>query len=136
MGWIKKIHDNAKKNVEFTEKLMRTPIAVSGLPLMQAMDKAVVYAIEKGTEEYVYEGKKQGYAEASDEYEKKLLEQANKFTKERDAFIKERDEYESLLDKFDKRICELQEKVNKSQQEVVLLNELLLKERELRKLSE
>ena len=45
-------------------------------------------------------------------------------------------EFETQLESIDKKISELQDKVDKSQQEIVLLNELLLKERELRKLSE
>ena len=50
--------------------------------------------------------------------------------------MKERDEYEALLDDYDKLIQKLQRKNEKSQQEIALLNELLLKERELRKISE
>ena len=137
MGWLKNLHDNTKKSMELTEKMMTTtPIAVAGLPLMHAMDKAVVKAIEKETEDYVYEGKKQGYAEASDEYEKKLLEQADSFLQQKKDFMKERDEYEALLDDYDKVIQKSQRKNEKSQQEIALLNELLLKERELRKISE
>ena len=81
-----------------------------------------------------YDGKKEGYVEASYEYEKKLIEQANKFTNEKDTFQRERDEYEALLSEFDKEIQALQEKNNKSQKEVELLNQLLLKERELKQL--
>lgn len=134
MGLLKRIHENAKAGADAP---INPLIADGGAQIASSLLlKTTAKILDRATEDYVFEGKKQGYAEASDVYEKKLLEQANMFTKEKDAFTKERDEYEDLLDKFDKRICELQEKVNKSQQEVVLLNELLLKERELRKLSE
>lgn len=136
MGWLKKMHDSLEKNANDTnEFIKRVPyIAVCNLPLSAMIDEALAKVIERGTEDYVLEGKKQGYAEASDEYERKLLNLADKFTKEKDAFQKERNEYEDLLDEFDKKIQELQEKNNKSQQEIELLNQLLLKERELKKL--
>lgn len=134
MGLLKRIHENAKSAADAP---INPIISDGGAQITSRLfAKATAKALDRATEDYVFEGKKQGYAEASDVYEKKLLEQANKFTKEKDAFKKERDEYEALLDKFDKRICELQEKADKSQQEIELLNELLLKERELRKLSE
>lgn len=52
--------------------------------------------IDHETKPYVYEGKKQGYAEASDEYEKKLLDQAEEFIKQKKDFQKERDAYEAV----------------------------------------
>lgn len=83
-----------------------------------------------------YDGKIDGYSEASDEYEKKLLDQADKFTKEKNTFQSERDEYERLLDEYEKIIKKLQEKANKSEKDIKFLNALLIKERELKKLRE
>ena len=45
-----------------------------------------------------YDGKKEGYEEASAEYEHKLIEQADLFLKQTRVFEEERDEYEKLLD--------------------------------------
>lgn len=82
-----------------------------------------------------YDGKKQGYAEASDKYEKKLLHQAEEFLKQKKDFQRERDEYEALLDEYEKEIDMLNEKVNKTEREKEYLLQLMQKERELRKLS-
>ena len=76
--------------------------------------------IDHETKPYVYEGKKQGYAEASDEYEKKLLTQAEEFIKQKKDFQMERDAYEALLDEYEI--------------EIEYLYQLMLKERELKKL--
>ena len=81
-----------------------------------------------------YDGKVEGYEEASDEYEKKLLEQADLFIQQKKDFLKEREEYESLLDEYDKKISELQIYANKTQTEKDLLQKLLIKERELKNL--
>lgn len=55
-----------------------------------------------------YEGMRQGYAEASDEYEGKMRMQAEEFIKQQKDFQKERDEYESLLDKYEEYIEKLE----------------------------
>ena len=82
-----------------------------------------------------YDGKKEGYVEASDEYEKKLLAQADEFLKQTKDFERERDEYEVLLDAYEREIEELENKVNRTQSENDLLQQLLLKERSLRRLA-
>lgn len=82
-----------------------------------------------------YDGKEEGYIEASDEYEKKLLAQADEFLKQTKDFIREREEYEALLDAYEKEIDELERKVNRSQVENALLQQLLLKERSLKQLA-
>ena len=81
------------------------------------------------------EGKKEGYVEASYEYEKKLLEQADLFLKQKKIYEKERDAYEALLDEYEKEISNLMEKVNRTTAENEYLNALLMKERMLRKLA-
>ena len=88
--------------------------------------------IDHETKPYVYEGKKQGYAEASDE--KKLLTQAEEFIKQKKDFQMERDAYEALLDEYEIEIDKLNSKLNKSEDEKEYLYQLMLKERELKKL--
>lgn len=79
-----------------------------------------------------YDGKKEGYEEASSEYEHKLIEQADRFLKQASVIEKERDEYEKLLDEYDKEIELLENKADKTDRENKYLQELLLKERKLR----
>lgn len=82
-----------------------------------------------------YDGKKEGYEQASDEYEKKLLQQADEFLKQKKVYEDERDAYEELLDEYESAIEELESKVNRTETENALLQELLLRERRLRKLA-
>jgi hypothetical protein len=91
---------------------------------------ALIYKVGKS------DGKVEGYAEASDVYEKKLFEQADLFLQEKKDFEKERGEYEALLDAYDKKINELQNNAEKTQTEKDLLQQLLLKERELKNMCE
>ena len=74
---------------------------------------------------------KEGYEEASAEYEHKLIEQADLFLKQTRVFEEERDEYEKLLDEYDKEIELLENKADKTDRENKYLQELLLKERKL-----
>lgn len=83
-----------------------------------------------------YDGKKEGYAEASDEYEKKLLDQAEEFLNQKKNFEKEREDYEKLLDEYEIEINMLTKKANKSEGEKGYLQELLLMERKLRRMAE
>ena len=55
-----------------------------------------------------YEGMKDGYSEASGEYERKLRKQAEEFLKQIKDVERERDEYEKLLDEYEKYIAELE----------------------------
>ena len=82
-----------------------------------------------------YDGKVEGYEEASGEYEKKLLAQADEFLKQKKDFEKERDEYEALLDAYEQEIDELENKVDRTQAENELLQQLLIRERGLMKLA-
>lgn len=82
-----------------------------------------------------YDGKKEGYAEASDEYENKLLKQAEEFLNQQKDFEKERDAYETLLDEYEIEIDMLTEKVNKTEEEKEYLQQLLLMDRKLRKMA-
>jgi molecular chaperone GrpE (heat shock protein) len=82
-----------------------------------------------------YDGKKEGYEEASDEYEKKLLEQADEFLKQKKNYEKERGEYEALLDAYEQEIEEIENKVDRTQAENELLQRLLIREHGLMKLA-
>lgn len=82
-----------------------------------------------------YDGKVEGYEEASDEYERKLLAQADKFLKQTRIFENERDCYEQLLDEYEKEIDELSKKVNRTKVENEYLQQLLTRERKLRKMA-
>ena len=87
---------------------------------------------EKESCEYITQFlKKEGYEEASAEYEHKLIEQADLFLKQTRVFEEERDEYEKLLDEYDKEIELLENKADKTDRENKYLQELLLKERKL-----
>ncbi|MBR5021642.1 MAG: hypothetical protein IKY18_00330 [Oscillospiraceae bacterium] len=82
-----------------------------------------------------YEGKIEGYAEASEEYEAKLLDQADKFLTQQKVFESERDEYEKLLDAYEQEIDALMEKVNRTEAENAYLQQLLMRDRKLRKMA-
>lgn len=56
------------------------------------------------------DGMKDGYTEASGEYERKLRKQAEEFLKQMKNVEREHDEYEKLLDDYERYIKELEEK--------------------------
>lgn len=82
-----------------------------------------------------YEGKKEGYVDASYEYEKKLLEQADEFLKQKSIFEDERDMYEELLDEYNKTIERLEEKVDRTEAENKLLKQLLIRANKLQRMA-
>lgn len=81
-----------------------------------------------------YDGAKTGYVQASAEYERKLLQQADKFLEQKKIYETERAKYEQLLDEYEAEIEKLESKVEKTEVEKAYLQELLLRERQLRKL--
>ncbi|WP_407311736.1 hypothetical protein [Desulfosporosinus sp. SB140] len=81
-----------------------------------------------------YDGKVEGYEEASDKYESKLLKQADEFLIQKQIFESERGAYEELLDEYDAEIDALNVKLDKSEADKEYLHQLLLREREFRKL--
>ena len=81
-----------------------------------------------------HDGKKEGYVEASREYEAKLLKQANEFLKQKELAKSKIAEYEKLLDEYEEAISKLEAKVRRTEAENKLLRELLSSERQLRKL--
>lgn len=80
------------------------------------------------------DGKKEGYAEASDEYEKKLLEQADYFIQQQKVYAKEQEAYDQLMDEYEAAIEELNGKLERTEQENQLLQALLIRERQLHKI--
>lgn len=83
-----------------------------------------------------YDGKKEGYAEASDVYEKKLIHQAEEFIIQKRDFEREHDDYEALLDEYETELDRLSEKINKTEAEKEYLLQLLLMDRKLRKMAD
>ena len=81
------------------------------------------------------DGKVKGYIEASDEYEIKFLEQADMFIQQKVIYENERDEYEKLLDAYEAEIEFLANKAERTPEENAYLQQLLLTNLELRKLS-
>ena len=81
-----------------------------------------------------YEGKKQGYVDASKEYEKKLLSQAEHFINQKELLINEVSNYEKLLDEYEVEIEKLEGKLNKTESENQYLSKLLNNERKLKQM--
>ena len=81
-----------------------------------------------------YEGKKQGYVDASKEYEEKLLSQAEHFINQKELLINEVSNYEKLLDEYEVEIERLEGKLNKTESENQYLSKLLSNERKLKQM--
>ena len=82
-----------------------------------------------------HDGKKEGYVTASEEYEKKLLAQADEFLKQKELFSQQRDEYEKLLSEYEAEIERLEQKQARTEAENQYLQDLLTRERRLKKLA-
>lgn len=80
-----------------------------------------------------HEGKKEGYVEASYEYEQKLLKQAESFLKQKNHFEFEKQEYENLIDDYEKYIDEMTNKENLTAEENKYLQQMMIMERKLKK---
>ena len=80
------------------------------------------------------DGKKEGYTEASNEYEKKLLKQANEFINQQNIYEEQKEEYESLLDEYEKIIEELTNKTDRTEEENKDLQQLVSMEIKLKNL--
>lgn len=78
-----------------------------------------------------YDGRKDGFKEASNEYEKKLLQQADEFLKKEKIFEDQKEDYEKLLDEYEEEIQMLTEKLERTELENEYLNELILRKRKL-----
>ena len=78
-----------------------------------------------------YEGKKDGYIQASYEYEKKLLKQAEEFLNQKKDFSKQRDEYEQLINEYELYIEDMSAKELLTSEEEKYLNKIMIMERRL-----
>ncbi|HHD2751338.1 TPA: hypothetical protein ACOTG0_000077 [Clostridium perfringens] len=81
-----------------------------------------------------YDGKKDGYEKASNEYEKKLIKQADEFLKQEKAFEIDRARYEELIDDYEIYIEEMMKKSNMSNEEKDYMNQIMFIERKLKQL--
>lgn len=78
-----------------------------------------------------YEGKKEGYVQASYEYEKKLLKQAEEFLNQQNDFNKQRDGYEQLINDYELYIEEMSAKESLTSEEEIYLNKIMIMVRKL-----
>ena len=79
-------------------------------------------------------GKKEGYVQASFEYEKKLINQAEEFLKQKNVFESDKDRYEQLIDEYEKYIDNMMNKSNMSNEEKDYMNQIMVIERKLKKM--
>ncbi|KXA08581.1 hypothetical protein [Clostridium perfringens] len=79
-------------------------------------------------------GKKEGYVQASFEYEKKLINQAEEFLKQKNVFESDKDRYEQLIDEYEIYIEEMMKKSNMSNEEKDYMNQIMVIERKLKQL--
>lgn len=124
MGFIKKFYDTNKQIVN------NLPLAGTG----GGGNILIDLVMTKATKDFVDEGRKQGYEQASNEYERKLISQADEFIKQTKVMKAERDAYENLLNEYEDEIQKLTSKQKLTEDENEYLKQLLLRERELKKL--
>ena len=82
-----------------------------------------------------FDGKQEGYQEASIEYEKKFVELTNMFLKQKMVHQRQVEEYNKLLDEYEEVITRLENKVEKTEIDNKNLMALLATERKLRRLA-
>ena len=83
-----------------------------------------------------HDGKKEGYEKASNEYEKKLIKQADEFLKQEKVFEIDRARYEQLIDDYEIYIEEMMKKSNMSNEEKDYMNQIMVIERKLKQLKQ
>ena len=132
MSLLKRFQDAAHAQANFIQEHPAVSVLIGPAFLSSPLLDKV---IEHETKPYVQEGERAGYARASDVYEKKLLEQADQFLAQAQLYEKERDAYEALLDEYEAEIQKLTDKVDRTEIENQYLQQLLLRERQLLKIS-
>lgn len=80
-----------------------------------------------------YQGKKDGYNEASHVYEDKLLKQAEVFLAQTKDFESQKQDFEQLIDDYEKYIDEMSARDDLSVVENEYLHRIMLMERKLKK---
>lgn len=133
--------------------LWRSSPITAGFDLVKAMvqEKSVVKGYKKVLKETYTEdfpltaafykaGKKSGYKEgyecASNEYQQKLLQQADEFLAQKKILKENEEKYNALLDECEKEIERLKSENSKTKQECEYLKLLLKKQKELKKMGE
>lgn len=133
--FFKKLNEKLEERMEKSPAWMKTKqgnyinicgTGQEGLMLYEALTDR---AFEKGK----HMGKKEGYQQASYEYEKKLLKQAEEFLSQRKKFEEDKEGYEQLIDDYEKYIDEMMQKNNLSEQEKDYMNQIMIMERRLKK---
>ena len=71
---------------------------------------SITYKI--GNDDGNIKGKKEGYVQASSEYEKKLLKQAENFLKQKDTLVNSIEEREKLLDEYENYIKKQENRIS------------------------
>lgn len=132
MSLLKRFQDAAHAQANFIQEHPAVSVLIGPAFLSSPLLDKV---IEHETKPYVQEGERAGYARASDVYEKKLLDQADQFLAQTQLYEKERDAYETLLDEYEAEIQKLTNKVNRTEIENQYLQQLLLRECQLLKIS-
>ncbi len=78
-----------------------------------------------GNDDGKIEGKKEGYVQASNEYEKKLLKQAENFLKQKDTLVNSIEEREKLLDEYESYIKKQESQISElTEEQLQLLKEI------------
>ena len=81
-------------------------------------------------------GFKEGYECASNEYQQKLLQQADEFLAQKKILKENEEKYNALLDECEKEIERLKNENSKTKQECEYLKLLLKKQKKLKKMGE
>ncbi|MBE6422520.1 hypothetical protein [Succinivibrio dextrinosolvens] len=134
----------------FKEFLVKTFVPFAG-SLIKAKKIAEEDSVIKGTIKYYkeyfcedvpgtshiyklgkYDGKKEGFKNASDVYEQKLTDQADEFIRQKELLKQETEKYEELIDDMEREIEALENKLNRSEEENRALNLLIQKLNELK----
>lgn len=131
--------------------LWRSSPITAGYALAKAMvqEKSVVKGYKKVLKETYTEdfpltaafykagkksGYKEGYESASNEYQQKLLQQADEFLSQKEILKKDIEKYQKLLDECDKEIERLTSENSRTKQENEYLKLLLEKQEQLKKM--
>ena len=122
MGILRKSYDMVDKH--------RSPLQTGGFTLFDLIRPAY----EEGNKDGLFQGKKDGYEEASCEYEKKLLAQADSFLRQSTIFEGQKAEYEALLMEYEVYIDRLESRTDLTVDEKNYMSELIATERKLKKM--
>ncbi|MCC3865651.1 hypothetical protein K0040_15415 [Terrisporobacter petrolearius] len=115
---------------ERDRKVTLGDLAGTGYKYTILSDKFTQHAFNQGK----HVGKKEGYQQASYEYEKKLLKQAEEFLKQTKIFESDKARYDKLIDDYERYIDEMMKKISMSNEEKDYMNQIMIMEKKLKKL--